>query len=233
MTPETQRELIQAYYASITFIDDQVGRLIQALEDRNMMENTIIVLLSDHGFQLGDHGLWQKGDLFEGSAHAPLIISAPGFRHAPNSVDSPVEFVDLYPTIVELAGLPIPNNLSGVSLRATLSDREATPRTEAYTMAVSRAGKTRDEFKFRSIWGHSIRTNRYRYTEWEGGAFGVELYDYESEDGELTNIAEREGEPANARAKLSKILRRRITEGRVPFQPDHVVAIQRQEKAKQ
>ena len=218
MSSDIKREVIQAYYASISFVDGQIGRLLLALEERGLKDDTIIVLMSDHGFQLGDHGLWQKGDLFEGSARAPLIISTRDTRAAPMVVTSPIEFVDLFPTLVDLAGLPIPEHVSGLSFKSVLSDGpESGPRTEAYTMAASRAGKTRDEFKFRTIWGHSIRTEKYRYTEWEGGLYGVELYHYEEGQGELANLAEKEGEYANIRAVLSRRLEARIADASIPF----------------
>lgn len=216
MPADTMKEIIQAYYASITFVDEQVGRLLSALKKRGLGKNTIIVLLSDHGFHLGAHGLWLKGDLFEGSVRAPLIVAAPERNGNGGVAEAPVEFTDLYPTLTDLAGLETPKHVRGRSLLPVLENPRASVRSSAFSMAASRAGKTRSEYRNRSIWGYSVRTERFRYTEWGDGSFGVELYDYKTDPQELTNFAEKEGEYANARAKLSRLLRKRVEQGRKP-----------------
>ena len=119
---EKRREIIQAYYASVSFMDAQVGRLLDALERLDLADNTIVVFVSDHGYHLGHHGLWQKGDLFEGSVRTPLIIAAPEELQKGSGTEALVELVDLYPTLVDLAGLPAPEHLKGSSLRPILED---------------------------------------------------------------------------------------------------------------
>ena len=208
MTVEQRRQVIQAYYASISFIDAQVGRLRAALREKDLAENTIVVFMSDHGYHLGAHGLWQKTDLFEGSVRLPLIISVPGQRFLGASSDSIVELVDLYPTLAELAGLESPDYLVGESLVPVLADPEADVRDSAFSMAISRAWWTRPEWKYREITGYTIRTQRFRYTEWSGGAFGVEFYDYLNDPDELNNLAHNRP-MASTRFKLARLLRER------------------------
>ena len=119
LTVDQRREIIQAYYASISFMDTQVGRLLDALERLDMADNTIIVFVSDHGYHLGQHGLWQKGDLFEGSVRVPVIVALPEHPHAGAATEALTELVDLYPTLVELSGLPLPEHLAGQSMTPT------------------------------------------------------------------------------------------------------------------
>ena len=203
---------IQGYYASISFVDSQVGRLLNALDEASLRRSTIIVLLSDHGYQLGAHGLWQKGDLFEGSARVPLIVSVPeeieGGHTRGDNTSSLVELVDLYPTLAELAGLEPPAQIVGRSLVPIIEDPAIAVRRSAYTMAVSMAGRDRPEWQYREVTGQSVRSERYRYTEWGGGLLGVELYDYDADPGELTNVV-NEREHLSARARLARELSRR------------------------
>ncbi len=200
---------IQGYYASISYMDAQVGRLLGALDAASLRQSTVVVLVSDHGYQLGAHGLWQKGDLFEGSARVPLIVSVPkqAGTHYPRgeSTSSLAELVDLYPTVVELAGLDIPEAVAGYSLVPVLEDPRHSVRESAYTMALSMAGRDREEWRYREIMGRSIRTERYRYTEWGGGQWGVELYDYRTDPAEFTNVV-NERDHLAARARLAREL---------------------------
>ncbi|MBT6157622.1 MAG: sulfatase [Planctomycetaceae bacterium] len=193
---ELSRQAIQAYYASITFADAQVGRILDALDETGLAKNTVVVFTSDHGYHMGEHGYWQKTTLFENAARVPLIIAAPGMTAGGKTVSAPAEMVDFYPTLAELCGLTAPASLPGVSLAETLNDAEARPRDSAFTQYGS---------------GYSIRTDRYRYTEWgENGKDGAELYDHQSDSAEMVNLARR---AANAEtvARLSKVLRQRIT----------------------
>ncbi len=217
MTEMQKKEAVQAYYASVSFIDAQVGRLLQTLEHLGLAETTIVVFLSDHGFHLGRHGLWQKTDLFDGSARAPLIISAPGLQSAGRAVRSVVELIDLYPTLADLAGLNAPEYVAGRSLVPVLDNPDAAVRDSAFTMASSRAWWTRPEWKFREVTGYSVRTDRYRYTEWADGIFGVELYDYQEDPGEIHNLAHSRPH-ASIRFELARMLeeRRRQARERVP-----------------
>lgn len=209
MTDAQKRQVTQAYYASVSFIDAQVGRLLAELDRQGLANNTVVVFMSDHGFHLGSHGLWQKTDLFEGSVRLPLIMSVPGIANRGAASSSIVELVDLYPTLAELAGIDAPAYIEGRSLVPILNDPETEVRDSAFTMASSRAWWTRPEWKYREITGYTIRTTQYRYTEWGGGAFGVEFYDYEKDPGERHNLA-HDRSMASTRFKLARILRDRM-----------------------
>lgn len=184
-----RKEIIQAYYASISLMDAQVGRLLEALKRLKLDSNTIIVFVSDHGYHLGHHGLWQKGDLFEGSARVPLIIAQPSMKQAGKTTRSLAELIDLYPTLAEMCDLPKSDHLAGKSLVPILNDPSKSVRETALTVAWSRASRMHKELKGKRILGRSIRTERYRYTEWGEGKFGVELYDYQKDPDEFTNLA--------------------------------------------
>lgn len=195
---ELARQAIQAYYASITFVDAQVGRVLQALERLKLDDRTIVVFTSDHGYHMGEHGHWQKTTLFENAARVPLIISVPGMRTAGGSSQSPAEMIDFYPTLAELCRLPAPANLPGVSLRPVLDDPAASPRKDALTQFAT---------------GYSLRTPRYRYTEWGAeGSGGAELYDHASDPGEMHNLADQP-DAAPVVRELSRRLRDRMIPG--------------------
>ena len=208
LTVEQRREIIQAYYDSTSFMDAQVGRLLDALERLDLAEQTIIVFVSDQGYHLGHHGLWQKGDLFEGSVRVPLIVAVPASRHAGAATEALVELVDLYPTLVDLTGLPQPPHLAGLSITPILDDPAHAGRDAALTVARSRARWTRPDMPNRTIMGYTIRTPRFRYTEWNDGADGVELYDYETDPQEYTNLADTP-EQAETVARLKELLHTR------------------------
>ncbi|GAA6203661.1 sulfatase [Thalassotalea sp. SU-HH00458] len=188
LTMKQRKEIIQAYYASISFIDNQVGELLAGIKKLGLDKDTIVVFMSDHGYLLGQHNLWQKGDLFDGSAHTPLIISVPDQKTKGQQSNAIVEALDLYPTLVELAGLPSPKYLQGKSLLPILKSTNTSVRSSAYTTMPSRAFQYYDEMKYLDVTGHSIRTNKFRYTEWGNGAFGVELYDLENDPQEINNL---------------------------------------------
>ena len=215
LSDDQQRELIQAYYASISFIDAQVGELLQELKRLNLDQDTIVLLMSDHGYHLGQHGLWQKSDLFEGGVRTPLIISVPGSDSQGQGTDSLVEFVDIYPTLVELSGLPHPDYLSGVSLVPILEQPETKLRDSAFTQAPT-FDREHPDLQYRNIMGYSIRTDRYRYTQWgPEGIFGEELYDYEEDPLEFTNRAESRAHEA-LRFQLQRRLQQRKIETSQP-----------------
>lgn len=184
VTEAQAREALQAYWASITFVDAQVGRLLEALERLGLVDKTIVVFWSDHGYHTGEHGLWKKQSLFENSARVPLIIAAPGRMARGASCGRTVELLDLYPTLAELCGLPAPPGLEGRSLRPLLEDPDAPWDKPALTQ-VRRGGFP----------GYSLRTERYRYTEWDGGQRGAQLYDYFNDPGEQRNLVD---DPAHA-----------------------------------
>jgi len=189
MSELQKREAIQGYYASISFIDAQLGRVTTALDEFGLTENTLIVFVSDHGYQLGSHGLWQKQDLFENSARTPLIMVAPGQLEA--GLKSPLltELTDIYPTLVSLAGIESPDTrVDGQDLKAVLKG-EQPGRELALSQSWSAAHLTRAGWKAREVMGYSIRTERFRYTEWGRGEYGNELYDYRMDPTEFHNLA--------------------------------------------
>ncbi len=196
LTLKQRKEIIQAYYVSITLMDQQVGKVVDAVDRLGLRDNTTIVFVSDHGYHLGAHGLWQKGDLFEGSCHVPMVICDPDMP-AGKSSSSLAGLIDIYPTLGELADVSVPKHVLGQSLVPILKDETATVNDHVFTMTVSRAKWTHKEFTKKKVKGYSIRSSRYRYTQWGGGEFGHEMYDYESDPDELTNLADL---PAHADA---------------------------------
>jgi uncharacterized sulfatase len=176
------REAIRAYYASITYMDAQLGKVLDALDRLELWERTIVVLWGDHGWHLGEHGNWQKMSLFEESARVPLLVAAPGIKGRGKASARTVETLDLYPTIADLAGLTPPPGLEGKSLRPLLDDPKHAWDRPAYTQVIrGPAGQT--------FFGRSVRTERWRYTEWDDGKRGAELYDHTRDPGEHHNLA--------------------------------------------
>ncbi len=206
VTLQQARECKQAYYAAISFVDAQIGRVVDALDRLGLRDNTIIVFWSDHGYSLGTHGLWMKQSCFEDSARVPMIFAGPGIKAGTPSPRI-VEFVDLYPTLADLAGLKPPANLAGASLRPLLANPTAPWDRPAFTQV------QRGDFP-----GHSVRTPRWRYTEWDGGAQGVELYDEQNDPGEMKNLATDPKHAATV-AELKALVRKnwpeRVTGGTV------------------
>jgi len=181
----TCRTALQAYYAAVSFVDAQIGRVLDALERLRLAENTIVVVWSDHGYHLGEHlGAWQKRTLFEESARAPLLIRDPAARGNGVACARVVEFVDVFPTLAECCGLPPPTGLAGRSLRLLL----ANPAAPWDGTAVTQILRPPDGRFPAPVMGRSIRTERWRYTEWNEGRDGVELYDEKSDPGEHHNL---------------------------------------------
>ena len=164
--------------------------MVDAIEDLELTDSTVIVFLSDHGYHLGAHGLWQKSDLFEGSCRVPLVMVDPNTKQAGQVVESPVELVDLYPTLADLCNVSAPDHIKGISLKPALDNTDVKTRDSALSMTVSRAHKTHPEFTKEEVVGYSIRTARVRYTQWGEGKYGHELYDYETDPEEFTNLAD-------------------------------------------
>ncbi len=203
MTDDLRRQALQAYKASISFMDAQVGRVVAALDRLGLAESTVIVFTSDHGYHTGEHGLWQKQSLFEESSRVPLLIVAPGVSPKAGAVvTTPVSHLDLFPTLTELAGVKAPANIQGQSLVPMLKDASAVGRGWALTQVVRGGGikrfgasaATGDGGK--GFFGYSLRTPRWRYTEWGEGEQGRELYDHDADPKELTNLA---NDPAHAK----------------------------------
>lgn len=175
------RKCKQAYFACISFVDAQVGRIMDTLERNNLMDDTLIVVWSDHGYFLGKKGLWYKRKNFERALRVPLIIAGGGISAQARPCNQLVELVDLYPTIVEHTGYEVPQVLEGESLVPLLND----PLADWNKPAISQVIYSRDE-----AYGFSLRTDRWRYTEWKKGTAGRELYDHSNDPDEITNLAD-------------------------------------------
>lgn len=201
LTDALRREAIQAYFASITFMDAQLGKLLDALDRLELADRTIVVFTSDHGYHLGEHGLWQKMSLFEPSARVPLLVAVPGMTHGGSQSGALVELIDVYPTLAALCDLPVPAHVEGRSFAHVLDDPTAQSARRAALTQVTR-GQRRNE---PTSMGYSIRTDRWRYSEWDEGRAGVELYDHQSDPGEFTNLA-GSAEHAELVAELSALL---------------------------
>lgn len=181
MPDKEARELRRGYYAAASYTDAQIGRVIGELDRLGLRENTVIVLWGDHGWQLGEHSEWCKHTNFEVATRAPLIISAPG-QKAGVKTEALVEFVDIYPTLCDLCGLPLPKQLEGTSLEPVLADPKRGWKIATFSQFPRPGG----------IMGHSIRTDRYRYTEWAQTGkepAARELYDHKLDPEENANIA--------------------------------------------
>lgn len=195
-TDQERREFMRAYFAGISFMDAQVGKIMAALDRLELWDNTIIMFLSDHGYHLGEHGWWNKNTLFEFSARAPLIVVTPDMKMKGMNCSRIVEFVDIYPTLADLCGLPVSTNLEGMSFQPLLTDLNLSWKKMAFTQ-VQRG----------EITGRSVRTERWRYTEWDEGREGIELYDHDNDPGEYYNLA-RHPRYAEAIMELKKLLPR-------------------------
>ena len=185
---DIQRKLIHGYYAATSYIDAQIGLVLKKLKEKGLDKNTIIVLWGDHGFHLGDHSQWTKHTNFEQSTRSPLLIKDPRINKTIN-VDSPTEFIDVFPTLCELAKLEIPEELDGISLKPQILGEQTTSKIFAVSQ-YPRHG---------NIMGYSFRTKRHRYTVWVNNKksfepiyiediYAEELYDYTNDPLETENI---------------------------------------------
>jgi len=206
----------QAYYACVSFIDAQVGRLLAALERLDLTDNTIVVFWSDHGYHLGEHhGVWQKRTLFEQGARAPLIIRAPG--QSGNGTASPrvVEFLDIYPTLTSLAEIDAPVQLAGKDLCPLL----ANPIADWDGYAITQVLRPADDRLKQPVMGCSIRTERWRYNEWAEGRAGLELYDHQTDPMEFHNLAIDPDRSAQAVIDRLRPILRKHASGETPTTP--------------
>lgn len=198
---DKQKELIQGYYAAVSYADAQVGVLLNALDSLGLSKNTVIVLWGDHGWHLGDHNLWCKHSNFEQATHSPLIFSAPYIK--PSATSSLSEFVDIFPTLCELSNIPVPAHLEGKSLVPLMRN----PASSIKEFAVSQYPRSGNSIETQrtadaslKVMGYSLRTKRYRYTIWmenfrsnqpfnASSVVGDELYDYQKDPLEKVNVA--------------------------------------------
>jgi len=203
--PEEQaRKMVHGYLAAVSYMDAQVGRLLDALDETGAARNTVVVLWGDHGWQLGEHGMWCKHSNYETSAHAPLIVAPPGQRTAGRKTDALVEFVDIYPSLVELCGLPLPEGLEGTSFRPLLEDPERPWKKAAFSQY------PRNVAGMGQGMGYSLRTARWRLVEWSPRRNPdfkeYELYDHQADPGENVNLGKRPEHAATLR-ELIDLLR--------------------------
>jgi len=196
MSDDLRRQALQAYHASTSFMDAQVGKLLDTLDRLKLTDKTVVVFHSDHGYHLGEKHLWMKMSIFEESARVPLIIAVPGNRANGKTCLKPVELVSLHKTLADVCGIAADAKTEGHSLRPLIENPKARWDHAAFSQ-VTRGGNagtlaTPDAKKKKSggqIMGRSVRTERYRYTEWDEGRAGVELYDHDSDPGEYKNLA--------------------------------------------
>ncbi len=177
-TDRDRQEFKRAYLAGVSFTDAQIGKLLDVLDRRQLWENTIVIFFGDHGYHLGEHNWWNKSTLFELSARVPLLISVPGMAARGKASTALVELVDLYPTLCDVCGLAVPSDLEGLSFRPLLSQPDRDWKKAAFTVALR--GKAL---------GRTIRTERWRFTQWDADGHAVELYDQQSDPDDYTNLA--------------------------------------------
>ncbi len=181
---EKTLELTRAYAANVSYIDALVGRVLNQLDVLNLTQNTVIVFWGDHGFHLGEHGLWRKNTLFEDSVRSPLIVSMPKQIHTGATIDALVELIDIYPTLCDACQLPIPTEVEGMSMVPVIEEPTRQWKAAAFSQLVRELNNT-------SVDGYSMRTGQYRYTKWGSNAeLGRELYDYYADPNETVNIVD-------------------------------------------
>ena len=191
---DVQRRMIHGYHACVSYIDTQVGKVLDALDASGKADNTMIILWGDHGWHLGDHGMWCKHTNFEQATRSPMIISAPWISQKGTRTQMPTEFVDIYPTLCDLTGLPKPAHLAGDSLLPVLND----PTKTIKQAAISQFSRWSDDKK--PVMGYALRTKRYRYIEWvqkpyrkgakSGKVIAHELYDYQVDPDETCSFTD-------------------------------------------
>ena len=197
---ERAQEIKEAYYSTISFVDAQVGRLLDQLEACGLDKNTVVVFTSDHGYHMGEHGHWQKQTLFENATRIPLIISEPNSENKGATTISPVELIDLYPTLMDLTNINTPKHVVGKSLKPLMKNVNDSVRGSALT-------------RWRN--GYSIKTKRYRLTKWgSNGELGYELYDHKNDKNELNNLVSN-GDYNEVMDSLKLLIEQRIADALV------------------
>jgi iduronate 2-sulfatase len=193
VSDEIALNLIRGYHACVSFTDAQIGRVLDELDRLDLAKNTIVILWGDHGWNLAEHTLWCKHSCYETSLRVPLIIRAPGFQGGLKT-DALTELIDVYPSLCELAGVPVPSHVQGRSFLPLLKD----PTQPWKTQAISRFTN-----------GDTIRTNDFRFTEYTSGQsehFARMLYDHRTDSGENVNISEQVGVSSSVE-ELTTLLR--------------------------
>ena len=195
--PEIQHKLKQAYFAGVSYSDAQIGRVLAELDRLGLRKNTIIILWGDHGWKLGEHMAWGKHSNVENDVNAPLILSTPGMKNAGTHSDALVEFVDMYPTLCDLAGIPLPSHLEGTSFKPLLADPNRPWKSAAFSQYPRPGNKSAGRGQ---LMGYTMRTDRYRFTVWldrndHTVVEATELYDHQTDPQENYNIAKK---PENA-----------------------------------
>jgi iduronate 2-sulfatase len=192
LSEKEQREYIAAYYACNSFVDAQAGVVFSALDKLELWDRTVVVFFGDHGYHTGEHAMWHKMTLFEQSTRVPLIVHVPGVRGAGQRSRGLVELLDLYPTLAEACGLEAPPGLEGRSLTPLLHNPSRTGKEAVFSM-VGRHQERNLSHKEPQYFGRSVRTVHWRYTEWDQGRRGVELYDLNADPRETRNLARSPG----------------------------------------
>ena len=210
LTPEQAAEWRHGYFANISYLDAQIGKMLDALEKEGLAKNTIITFVGDHGYHIGEHQLWGKTSDFELDARVPMFISTPGMKTAGQRTGALAELIDLFPTLIDLCGLPKAGSLEGASLARVLLDTSASVKPASFTQHPRPAYYDREPDKMPKAMGVSVRTASVRYTEWRdwktGNPIARELYDHRTHAAELKNAAD---DPALAaqRAEAESLLR--------------------------
>jgi iduronate 2-sulfatase len=189
--PENIRQMWSDYYATVTFMDEQLGKVMAELDRQGLRESTLVIFTSDHGYHLGEHHMWQKSTFHEEVTRVPLLVSAPGFQQGRSMALA--ELMDLYPTVCDLLELPIPQSVQGRSLKPILIKPEATIHDAAFSL---------DPRK-----GHAIRTTNWAYMRYRDGS--EELYDMKADPGQFTNLADKPGWKEQ-KAKLIKLMNQKL-----------------------
>lgn len=194
LTEEQMAEIRHGYFANISYLDAQLGKVLDALQNSGVADHTIITFAGDHGYHLGEHGLWAKTSNFEYDARVPLLMSIPGMKTRGKTTQSLVELVDLFPTLVDLAQLPYPARLDGKSLKPLIEDTQAEVKPAAFTQHPRPAYFDREPERVPKVMGYSVQTAQGRYTQWRnwktGEIMAEELYEKDQQPAELINRAD-------------------------------------------
>ncbi|MFP6666677.1 MAG: sulfatase [Pirellulales bacterium] len=225
LSREKAMELRHGYYACVSYVDSLVGRLLDQLVASGLAENTVVCLWGDHGFHLGEQGLWTKANNYELSARVPLLFCHPGKTRAGSRTDALVELVDVYPTVTELCGMKLPGGLEGTSLLPLIKDPGLSWKKAAFTQ-YPRSGKSHRHRGHGDVMGYAIRTDSHRYVEWREWSNSKvvvrELYDHRTDADEMKNVASHKEHKAKV-VELSKLLnagwRASLPPGNSPSKP--------------